>query len=158
MRQIVLILTALAAFAFACPSAFAQQKAQVSGMQNAGFGQVANLQVDATRSINLCVYTSSLTYSVTALGDTSGGRFSLSGAAGILPYEVQWAANANSSSGTQLQPATPLTSQTSVATQKTCNNGPPYSASLIIKLRATDLGVARAGDYSGSLSIVIAAE
>lgn len=136
----------------------AQDKAQISGMQNLDFGTVSNLGVDVTRSVNLCVYSSSVGYRVTAFGSASGGAFLMSGAGNVLPFSVEWSESSNSTSGEALSAYDPLISQMSSATHKTCNRGPLYSASLIVRLRAADLSVATAGSYSGSLSVVISPE
>lgn len=158
MRNSFLALLASLPFFFGANAAHAQDKAQLTGMQNLDFGLISNIQVDSSRSLNLCVFSSTAQYRVTAYGSGAGGAFALGGAAGQIPYVVEWSPSAGSNSGTQLSPNSSLSAQSSSAVHKTCNRSPFYSASLIVRLRASDLASARAGDYSGSLTVIIAAE
>jgi hypothetical protein len=57
-----------------------------------------------------------------------------------------------------LSPNVALTGQTSSATQQFCNSGPASPASLILVLRGSELARARQGNYSGTLTLLIAAE
>src|SRR5262249_48772232 len=118
--------------------------------------------VDAISSQNICVYSSSATsgYNVTVTGSGAGSAYALNGGSGrTLPFIVQCADSTGKTTGTQLQPGTTLTGQISSATQQRCTNGPSSSASLIVRLKASDLQSATAGiSYSGTLTIVIAPE
>ena len=62
------------------------------------------------------------------------------------------------SSGTQLAPNVPLGGLDAAATEETCSTGPASDASLIVILRAANLGNAIAGSYSGTLTLVLASQ
>jgi hypothetical protein len=133
-------------------------KVKIDNLVDVNFGTITNLAIDHAINQSICVYSTAASggYSVTATGGGSGGAFTLATGGGTLPFEVQWASSANQTTGTTLQSGVTLTGQTSNATQQKCNNGPPASASLIIILRATALGSAPGGTFSGTLALMIA--
>ncbi|MGX7953484.1 hypothetical protein ACWPM1_13105 [Tsuneonella sp. HG249] len=108
----------------------------------------------------MCAYSASdtLGYTVTALGSGPGGAFSLVSGSAQLPYEVLWNSAANQSGGTGLVAGSARSGFVSSATQKTCNNGPSSSASLVVVLRSAALSNAQAGSYAGTLQVTIAPE
>lgn len=152
------ILTAglLAAF----PQTALAQKARISNISDVTFGTVTNLSSDVKAAQNLCAFTQSATsnYSVTATGGGGGGAFTLAAGSPQLAYEVEWAASPNQTTGIALSAGVALTGLKSSATQQTCNAGPQSSASLIVIIRASQLGAALAGSYSGALTLMIAPE
>ena len=93
-----------------------------------------------------------------AAGSGAGSSFALTNGSAALSYEVEWSGQSGQTGGTRLTPNVALTGQTSAATQQTCNSGPTASASLSIILRSSQLSQAREGNYSGSLTLVVAAE
>ena len=134
----------------------------ITKLQNVTFTNL-DPTVNATRSQNVCVFSSTRHggYRVTGRGSGAGSAFTLSagGALSPLPYEVQWSSSAGASSGTTLSPGVGLTGQTSGATSQTCALGPTATASLIVVLHASDLQGAASGlPYSGTLSLTIAPE
>jgi hypothetical protein len=152
------MLAALATLAAGSPAA--AQVVDISGLQDVSFAGL-NPAVDAMRTQNVCVFSSSLTrgYSVTARGSGASSAFTLSagGALPTLPYTVAWSPSPNSSAGTALAPSVPLTGQTSGAVVPTCVLGLAASATLILVLRAASLQAAASGvTYTGSLSLTIA--
>jgi hypothetical protein len=151
--------TCSAAIALASPQAMAQ-KARLSDLSDIAFGAISNLSVDVSQAQSVCAFTQSATsgYNVIATGSGSGGAFTLSAGTNQLAYDVQWASASAQSSGISLASGVPLSGLTSAATQQTCNSGPASSASLIVILRAAQLGAATAGSYSGTLSLMIAPE
>jgi hypothetical protein len=136
------------------------QKVRVTNLSDVDFGLLANLQSDARRSQDICLYSSSAgsLYSITASGSGSGSSFALSNGAATLPFEVQWSSQSGQTGGTSLTPNVPVTGQTSSATHQFCNSGPPTSASLTVILRSAALSQAREGSYSGTLTLLVAAE
>lgn len=136
------------------------QRVRITKLSDVDFGLISNLQTDSRLSQNLCVYVNGQqsTYSVTAMGSGAGSAFSLSSGLHTLPYEVEWSSLSGQSNGIPLAPNVALTSQTTSATQQVCNNGPATTASLSLILRSSELGRARAGDYNGSLTLIIAGE
>ena len=151
---------ALFAAALFSPQPAAAQKARITDLSDVNFGLIANLQTDARRSQNVCIYSQSAggRYSITATGSGSGSSFELSNGSNLLAYEVEWSDQSGQTSGTSLAPAVAATGRVSAATQQTCNSGPASSASLIVVLRSSLLIQAREGNYSGSLTLVVAAE
>lgn len=152
---------ALLALAFATSPLKAQSNnVRISKLSDVAFGAIANVGTDATSSQSLCVYANTAIqgYRITASGSAPGGAFSLTSGSFLLNYEVQWNQAAAQSSGTQLSPNVTLTGLISSATQQTCNSGPANSASLILVLRSSELSNARAGSYSGTLTLLVGPE
>lgn len=153
----------LAALAMAMTAAVqpaSAQKARITNVADVDFGLIANVQSESRRSQNICVYSNSTAgaYSVTASGSGPGSSFALANGPDWLAYEVEWSPQTGQTSGALLSANVALTGQTSAATQQFCNSGPATSASLIVILRAAALSQAREGNYSGSLTLLIAAE
>lgn len=136
------------------------QKVRVTNLSDVNFGLVSNLQADARQSQNICVFSQSSgnRYSITATGSGTGSSFTLSNGTSSLPYEVEWSDQSGQTTGTSLTPTVAATGRVSAATQQTCNSGPVTSASLTIVLRSAELSQAREGNYSGSLTLLVAAE
>ena len=150
----------LAAFLLATPAPALAQKVRITNLSDVDFGTIANLQADSRRSQNICLYSNATAggYSVVATGSGPGSGFSLSSGPNQLPFDVEWSGQSGQSSGAALSPTVALTGQTSSATQQFCNSGPATSASLILVLRGSELARARQGNYSGTLTLLIAAE
>lgn len=133
-------------------------KAEISGLSDVMYGQLANLQADQRRSQNVCVASNSTgdRYSVRALGIGPAGEFVLKSGEVLLPFSVEWSSSPGQSSGIELASGGVLTAQTSTERGPRCKNGP--TASLTVVLRGVDLSRAREGDYSGTLGLLIAPE
>jgi len=152
---------ALLAFTFAASPLHAQSNnVRITKLSDVAFGAIANVGADATNSQSLCIYanTANQGYRITASGSAPGGAFSLTSGSFLLNYEVQWNQSPSQSSGTQLSPNVTLTGLISSATQQTCNSGPATTASLILVLRSSELSNARAGSYSGALTLLVGPE
>ncbi len=145
---------ALALVAVAAPAA--AQSVQVSGLTDVAFGTIGAFGTDLVRSQSLCAFSGLLggRYAVTASGSGAGGAFTLSNGAAALPYEVQWSTAAGQSAGTSLTANVPLSGQTMLLS---CPVLQTTNTSLIVILRAANLGVATAGNYSGTLTVILAA-
>ena len=155
--------TALAGLALAlalAPQGAMAQKVRITNLSDVDFGLIANPQLEARRSQNICVFSNSSgeAYSVSASGSGAGSSFALASGSDSLAYEVEWSQTSGQTSGIPLAPAVALTGQQSAATQQFCNSGPATSASMTIVLRAAELSRARQGNYSGTLTLLIAAE
>jgi hypothetical protein len=133
---------------------------RITGLSDVNFGLIANFDVDAVRSQNLCVFSGrpNLGYNVRGIGTGAGGAFTLSNGVDALPYEVQWAGTSGQTSGVSLSPNLVRTGLVSSAAQQTCSNGPPTTASLIVLIRAAALQASAGGNYSGTLTLVLAPE
>jgi hypothetical protein len=132
------------------------QGVQVSGLSDVGFGTIGNFGSDLIRSQSICAFSGLLggRYSVTAFGSGAGGAFTLSNGAAALPYEVQWNTSAGQTTGTGLTANVPLAGQTMLLS---CPVLQTTNTSLIVILRAAQLHVATAGNYSGTLTVILAA-
>jgi hypothetical protein len=144
----------------ALPTQASAQRVRASNFSDVDFGMLGNLQGESRRSQNLCIYSNgqNRSYSVSASGSGPGSTFALSDGSFSLPFDVEWSDSANQSAGTPLVPNVTLAGQLSSANNQFCSTGPAASASLAIVLRGADLSTARAGSYSGSLTILIVAE
>ena len=152
-----------AAVAMLCapaPLAAQSNNVRITKLSDVAFGSLANLGMDASVAQNICVFaqTSGNRYRVTATGSAPGGAFALTSGSDLLDYEVQWNASSGQSSGLQMSPSVAQTGLVTAATQQTCNSGPATSASLILLLRSTALQSAKAGSYTGTLTLVIGAD
>lgn len=142
------------------PSPASAQKVRITNLSDVDFGLIANPQAENRRSQSICVYSNSAgnAYSVIASGSGPGASFELANGSSSLAYDVEWSQQSGQISGTQLSANMALTGLTSAAAHQFCNNGPPTSASLTIVLRGAQLSQAQEGNYSGSLTLLIAAE
>lgn len=133
-------------------------KAEVSGLSDFNFGQLANIALDHRRSQSICVASSSSDnrYSVTASGSGQDGEFTLADGEFLLPFSVEWSAGPGQSGGTELIRGVILTGQTSTERGPRCKKGP--TASLAVIVRFSDLSRARQGNYAGTLNLLIAPE
>lgn len=139
----------------AAPAA-AADKVRVSGFTDVNFGQLAVNGMDVSSSQNLCAYSGSQSGAYSVLASTgTGTQFALQSPSGLLAFDVQWADSANRATGRQLVANVAEGGFVSAANNHQCNNSPP-TASLIVVLRANEVGSATAGSYSGQLSITIA--
>lgn len=137
---------------------------RISGLSDASFGTITNFAADAVRSQSVCVHAKSPpgnNYSIMASGSGAGGAFLLSSGSNTLPYEVQWSAAPNQTSGTQLLANRALAGQQSTsgsASADDCSTGPATTASLVVILRSSALSAAASGTYAGTLTLLVAPE
>lgn len=145
---------------WADPAAAQASNVRITGLSDVAFGTLSTSGADAILSQSVCAYSNSATkgYRVTASGSGASGAFTLASGARTLAYEVQWNKLSGQASGSSLSPNVALTGQTSTATQQACNSGPATSGSLIVIIRGSSAGIATAGSYSGTLTLVLAPE
>jgi len=134
----------------------AADKARISGLTDVAFGSLV-AQSDVSIARDICVYSTALNgaYAVIASGNGTGGAFELASGSDRLAYGVQWAQTPGQASGSDLQAGVASQQFLSSATQQSCNAGPATSATLVVRLRGSDTAGARAGSYSGVLTITI---
>jgi hypothetical protein len=142
------------------PALAQANKVRISGLTDVAYGTIINLQADSRRSQSICVSANSANglYSVTASGTGPGGALELSNGFSALPYSVEWSPTAGQSAGSDLPANTALVSQYSDEKQSDCKPRGLPTASLVVILRGTELAKAIQGSYSGTLSILIAAQ
>lgn len=152
-------LASLCVVALAGAPAGAQQ-ARLTKLTDVAFGSLSTTASDAVRAQNVCAFATSVSglYSVRASGSGTGGALTLAGSGAPLPYEVQWSASVGASSGTALPANTTVGGFTDGLVNQTCTLVNTSSASLIVILRSAALNNAAADSYSGTLTLVIAAQ
>lgn len=138
-------------------SATVPGRVQISKLADVAFGTV-DPTAAASSAEDVCVWsnTSGKGYTVTASGSGTSNAFTLSDGTDTLAYDVQWSDSAGQSTGTALVSGTALTGLTSSAVNPTCSSGPASTASLIVNMTAANLQAAVAGDYTGTLTLVVA--
>lgn len=132
------------------------QAVQISKLSDVSFGTLSNLQTDSVQSQSVCAFSGLLggRYSISASGSGGGGAYTLTDGSHTLPYEVQWSTTAGQTSGTQLTAGSTLSGQTMLLS---CPVLQTVNSSLIVILRGTALSSARAGNYGGTLTIILSA-
>ena len=107
-------------------------------------------------SDGICVWSNTGGYNVTATGDGPAGSFEISFGGSRVPYSVTWADQV--SAADPLTTAVALTTQQATVNSTTCNSGADNTATVQVIFAATDLAMAIAGSYSGTLTVVVAPE
>ena len=154
------MVAAAAAALLSAPLEAQSNHVRVTKLSDVAFGSLVSMETDSVRSQSICVFahTASNGYRITASGSAPGGAFALSSGPSLLDYEVRWSEAPGQTTGTQLSANVTLTGLVSSATHQSCNNGPATSASLILVLRSAALSSARAGSYSGTLTVLVGPE
>ena len=110
-------------------------------------------------SDSLCVWTTTGAYNVTATGSGAGGAFTLDdGSGGTLAYAVEWADTAAAGAGSAMTAGAALNGQNAAATSTTCNGGANLDATVLVDVIEADLAAASYGNYTGTLTLVVAPE
>ena len=138
----------------------ATAKVRISGLSDVNFGTISNLTIDAVQAQSVCIYSNGTgnRYGVRADGSGAGGAFTLSNGVTTMVYDVRWSGQSGQTNGTVLTSGVMLTTQTTNAQNQTCSSGPPTTASLIVTLPANSLSSAGAGNYSGTLTLIVSEE
>ena len=131
-------------------------RVRVTGLQDVQFGSVG-LGGDAVQSQSICVFSSNRipAYSVIALGSGPGSTFALASGIDAIKFDVMWSELTGQMAGEELMAGKPSQSFVSTATHHACNNGPMTSASLIVRVREAEIANAKAGTYSGALTLIV---
>lgn len=143
--------------AFLPAAALAQQNVQINNLSDVAFGTIINPAADVSQSQTVCVYSGLILslYAIKITGSGVGGAFTLTNGTATLPYEVQWNASPGQMSGTAITSGATLSNQLSVAVTPTCTLGVTPSGSLTVLMRAAELSRAPAGNYTGTLTLMI---
>ncbi|WP_372777450.1 hypothetical protein [Litorivivens sp.] len=106
----------------------------------------------------LCVWSSTEAYNVTITDNSTAAGFNLTAAGqNDLPYSVSWADE--SSPADIITYGSALAAQGTTAINKNCSNiTGGTNAILAVTLAEADLEAARAADYTGELTVVVAPE
>lgn len=132
------------------------QSVQIGALTDLSFGTVASVTSSTTISENLCVFTSTGSYSIRASGSGTNNSFALLNGTAQMPYTVQWAASGSQTTGTQLT-AGQAALFTPGGLNILCSLGSLLagSATLLVTLPAASLSAAQAGSYSGTLTLLV---
>lgn len=134
------------------------QTFQISGLVDVSFGTISSVATNRTVAQTVCVYNSLQGYTIKATGSGSGGAFTLANGSSTVPpmaYTVQWAFTGQQTVGTQLTTGVGSRSPAGLNVLCSLSGLLSASASLIVTLPAADLGTARAGNYTGTLSLMV---
>ena len=150
--RIIAVVLALAALTM--PAGATAQNVQINQLSDVRFGTITAVGSDQTLSQSVCAYSGLLggRYAITATGSGAGNAFTLANGSAVLRYEVQWSTSAGQTSGTNLVSGVALGGQTVLLS---CPTLATTNSSLIVILRATALSVATAGDYTGTLTVIL---
>lgn len=142
----------------------AGDEVRISRLSDVAFGSIANFSTDYVRAQDICLYAKSPpanAYRITASGSGTGGAFLLEAGGSTLPFEVQWADTPGQANGAQLVPNQPTIGQHSTAgagDPGDCSKDGAATASLIVVLRSTAIAAAISGNYTGTLTLLVAPE
>jgi hypothetical protein len=137
------------------------QQVRISGLSDITFNptDVSTAVKDAQ---NVCVWSNSATrgYNIKASGDGASSAFTIkSGTLPVIPYAVEWKDASGATSGSTLDTTVALAGQKSLAKKSDCTDLSAESASLIVKIAATDLQAMEASaSYTGTLTLTVAPE
>ena len=163
-RLAFLVRLSLACATMWTAQAQAADQVRISRLSDVTFGTIGNFSADYVRAQDICLYSKSPpgnNYRITASGSGAGGGFLLGSGGATLPFEVQWADLPGQTSGTQLvanQPAAAQHSTAGAGDPGDCSKGPITTASLIVILRSATIAAATSGDYTGTLTLLVAPE
>ena len=130
-----------------------QNAVQITNVADLDLGIYATLAADVAADDDVCVFSSTGGYSVTLSG--AGAGFTLDGgAAGAIPYLVQWAAGG--APAVPVVPGTPIVSQPGDATSLNCNGG--TNANFAVSVSAALFNAAAPGTYTDTLTLLVEPE
>ena len=148
----------IAAAVLACATPARAQQVRIAQIGDIAFGTLGAAPVDKVLTDNLCVYSTATSgrYTITARGSGTSSAFTLASGANALPYEVQWAFVSGATSGTTLSPNVALAGTTANRANSSCGLAASLTATLIVMLRGTTQQSAMAGNYTGTLTLIVA--
>jgi hypothetical protein len=138
-------------------------QAQISDIQDMTLSNWSVGDPAVTLYSNVCVYSSTGGYKVTATGSGLAGIFTISSSPNVIIYSVAWndgGAGGLSSTGTSLLPGIPSTTFSNASTASaTCGGGGASNdtARVIVNIAqlAMDLAPSSATAYTGTLTMLI---
>ncbi len=131
-----------------------QSEVKISGLNDIAL----TVQGDgsATGSTTACIYRNGTgSYTVTASGSGAASAFALTdGNSGVMPYSVTFDDGSGAAALTKNTALTGLTNANTLSSS--CNGG--TNATIEVTVSTADFSSAPAGDYTGTLTLVIAPE
>jgi hypothetical protein len=126
---------------------------QISALDDIALGNYTG-GANMTGADDLCVYSNTGGYDITASGNGGGSAFELIGGSVNIPYTVEWADTAGAGTGSPLTSGTALTGQGGTFSTPDC--GGVDNARVIVTVNSTDLAAAPADNYIGVLTLLVA--
>jgi hypothetical protein len=126
---------------------------QISALNDIALGTYTG-GANMTGADDLCVYSNTGGYEITATGNGPSSAFELIGSGANIPYTVQWADAAGAGTGDPLTSGTALTGQAGTFTTPNCNGG--NNARVMVSVNSTALAAAPADAYAGVLTLLVA--
>lgn len=131
------------------------QMVQITDLADIAFGSFAGSTLN--ESDNVCVWSNTGGYDITATSDTGSGAFEMDDASGseTLSYNVSWADSAGASSGTALSEGTAQTGFGGTFNGPNCGGG-GTNATLLLELPGTNANAdTPPGTYNDTLTIEV---
>lgn len=130
---------------------------QISGLNDIDLGEFDGGALDGQDDV--CVWSTTRVYQITARGDGDDDAFILSGPgaganAALLDYSVDWLASGGTRE--ELSSGATLAAQTTSASSPDCDGG--SNATVFVGVGSDELGAAPSGIYTGTLTLVVAPE
>jgi len=134
------------------------QLVRISDLDDIDLGTFAGSGLSG--SDNVCVWSTTRAYAITASGDGTGGSFTLTGATSgsTLAYTLQWAESAGAGSGAAMTSGQAIGGRSTTATSPTCNGGTSLNATVLVAVSDTALGAAVADTYTGTVTLLVEPE
>lgn len=133
--------------------------ARISGLDDAIFGTYDGTG-NVTNNDDVCVFSTTGSYEITATGDGAGGAFTITDGSNTIPYTVRWNDVAGTNSGgTNISSGQLLTGQTGADTSSPdCSGLTVLTARVRVRMTENNLLSAPDGTYVGVLTITIGVE
>ena len=127
---------------------------RISGINDADFG-IWNGNNNITRNDDVCVYSNSTLYQITATGDGPSGYQLVSAAGDTIDYQVRWNdVSGTNRGGSNLTSGVALTDQTG-ADQLSTNCSGGNNARIRIRILSSQFDANAPGLYTGTLTILV---
>lgn len=157
MKRLVLLFSAL--LMLFVQKALAQN-VKISELNDIDAGTWSGESGNIIKADDLCIFSTSGNYNVTASGDGPGGRFRLFNGPAFINYSVRWNDEAATSSGqANLTRNVALAGQTGASTtDDDCNSGTNLNARVEVRFNQGQLQRRTSGSYAGTLTLTIGFE
>lgn len=129
--------------------------ARITGLTDIVLGSWSGTGALTGSDANICVWSSTGGYSVTARGSGASNAFTLTNGTQTIAYTVQWAQTGGAASGAAMTTGTALTGRTTNATATACSTGVASTAGVFVSIAESVLAASRPGAYTGTLTLVI---
>jgi hypothetical protein len=151
-----IVAAVLAVGSYAAPAT--AQLVRLSDLKDLNFANLVPGR-DAVVVEDVCIFSNAVggAYRISVSGSAQGNSFILQGPGTALPIVLMWSARAGDRTGMAVHPGETRTGLHSAASDEACGSG--ASASLIVQIRAADLGHAMGGAlYSGTITLMVGPE